>query len=53
MSGWKWETHHPARRCGHNHCSDCKTRRGNNRGNRQERRIVQREIRRERNELGK
>lgn len=37
MRHWKRDTAHPGHRCGHAWCSDCRTRRGNNRGNRNER----------------
>lgn len=34
MRKWKYDTEHSAKRCGHSYCSDCKTRRGRNIGNR-------------------
>lgn len=37
---WNYDTAHPARRCGHSWCTECKTRRGRNRGNRNERRGI-------------
>jgi hypothetical protein len=40
MAKWKWDTKHPTKRCGHGWCSDCKTRRGNNLGNRRVRHAV-------------
>lgn len=33
------------RRCSHPYCSDCKTRRGNNRGNRRVRQVMKRLLR--------
>jgi hypothetical protein len=37
---WKYDSAHPARRCGHSYCNDCKTRRGSNRGNRRARKAI-------------
>lgn len=34
MTRYKWDTAHRGNRCGHSYCTDCKTRRGRNRGNR-------------------
>lgn len=31
---WSYDRAHAARRCGHTYCTDCQTRRGSNRGNR-------------------
>lgn len=40
MKRFKWESAHPGNRCGHPYCSDCRTRRGRNRGNRNARHRV-------------
>lgn len=40
MTKWKYDSAHPARRCGHPYCSNCKTRRGRNRGNRRVRHLI-------------
>lgn len=37
---WKWDSAHRGKRCGHAYCSDCKTRRGRNDGNRRLRHIT-------------
>ena len=34
MAKFKWDTVHRGNRCGHSWCSDCRKRRGRNRGNR-------------------
>lgn len=46
MKRWKWDTVHGGRRCGHTYCSDCRKRRGRNRGNRNDRRRVRLALRR-------
>ena len=45
MKSWKYDTAHPARRCGHSWCSDCRTRRGRNRGNRRVRHAIRTALR--------
>lgn len=45
MRKWKYDTAHPARRCGHSWCSDCKTRRGRNQGNRSIRHAIKTALR--------
>jgi hypothetical protein len=40
MNRFKWDTAHRGNRCGHAWCTDCKTRRGRNRGNRNVRHAV-------------
>lgn len=46
MRKWSYDSAHKARRCGHSWCSDCKKRRGRNRGNRNERHYVKLALRR-------
>jgi hypothetical protein len=37
---WKYDSKHPGRRCRHAYCSECKTRRGSNLGNRRVRHAI-------------
>ncbi len=46
MAKYKWDTAHRGNRCGHTHCTDCKTRRGQNQGNRKIRHAARMALRR-------
>ena len=45
MRKFKWESAHKGNRCGHSWCTQCKTRRGSNQGNRRVRHRIRQLLR--------